>query len=194
MLHLTQERPHFCISHFTQREKTAIVPERQSGEDILIGEAPMQLFRYAALFLCLATLASPALGEEWQRFVIPSTGTSVEMPISTFKEQSELPDGGVGRRFFTPDRRADLTVQSIETPGELSPSAFLAQRKPPAGIQYRRVTSSFFVVSSIRNDRIWYNRCNRSPGRMHCVLINYPAAEKRQWDSIVTRISHTLRP
>jgi hypothetical protein len=25
------------------------------------------------------------------------------------------------------------------------------------------------------------------------VLINYPAAEKRQWDSVVTRISHTLR-
>jgi hypothetical protein len=195
VLHLTQERPHFCISHSTQREKTAIVPERQSGEDILIGEAPMQLFRFSAvLFLCLATLASPALGEEWQRFVIPSTGTSVEMPASTFREQSELPEGGVGRRFFRPDRRADLTVQSIENPSELSPSAFLAQRKPPAGIQYRRVTPSFFVVSSNRKDRIWYNRCNRSPGRMHCVLINYPAAEKRQWDSVVTRISHTLRP
>jgi hypothetical protein len=23
-------------------------------------------------------------------------------------------------------------------------------------------------------------------------MINYPAAEKRQWDSVVTRISHTL--
>lgn len=159
MLHPAPERLHFCVSHFTEREKTAIVPERQSGEDILIGEAPMQLFSFsAALFLCLATLASPALGEEWQRFVIPSTGTSVEMPTLTFREQSELPDGGVGRRFFTPDRRADFTVQSTENPGELSPSAFLAQRKPPAGIKYRRVTSSFFVVSSIRKDRIWYNR------------------------------------
>jgi hypothetical protein len=27
---------------------------------------------------------------------------------------------------------------------------------------------------------------------MNCILINYPRAEKRQWDSIVTRISHTL--
>jgi hypothetical protein len=25
------------------------------------------------------------------------------------------------------------------------------------------------------------------------VLINYPAAEKRQWDAVVTRISRTLR-
>lgn len=155
----------------------------------------MQIFPFSApLILCLATLASPALAEEWQRFVIPSTGTSVEIPASTFREQSELPEGGVGRRFFRPDRRADLTVQSIENPRELSPSEFLAQRKPPSGIQYQRVTSSFFVVSSTRKDRIWYNRCNRSPGRLHCVLINYPAAEERQWDSIVTRISLSLRP
>jgi hypothetical protein len=28
---------------------------------------------------------------------------------------------------------------------------------------------------------------------MNCVLINYPATEKRNWDSVVTRISHTLQ-
>jgi hypothetical protein len=48
-------------------------------------------------------------------------------------------------------------------------------------------------VSSIRKDRIWYNRCNRGSGAMNCVMINYPATEKRQWDGVVTRISHTLR-
>jgi hypothetical protein len=65
--------------------------------------------------------------------------------------------------------------------------------RPPAGIIYKRITSDFFVVSSIRGDRIWYNRCNRGQGSMNCVLINYPAAEKRQWDEVVTRISRTLR-
>jgi hypothetical protein len=49
------------------------------------------------------------------------------------------------------------------------------------------------VVSCTRGDRIWYNRCNRGNGSMNCVLINYPAAEKRQWDGVVTRISRTLR-
>jgi hypothetical protein len=28
---------------------------------------------------------------------------------------------------------------------------------------------------------------------MNCVLINYPSAEKRLWDGVLTRISHTLR-
>jgi hypothetical protein len=54
------------------------------------------------------------------------------------------------------------------------------------------VTSRFFAVSSIRNDRTWYNRCNRGNGYMNCVLINYPAAEERQWDAVVTRISLSL--
>ena len=54
------------------------------------------------------------------------------------------------------------------------------------------VTPYFFVVSSIRNDRIWYNRCNRGDRVMNCVMINYPAKEKRGWDGVVTRISHTM--
>jgi hypothetical protein len=84
-------------------------------------------------------------------------------------------------------------VQSVPNPENYSPATFLAKKRPPAGIIYKRITPEFFVVSSIRKDRIWYNRCNRGNGTIDCVLINYPAAEKRQWDSVVTRISHTLR-
>ena len=54
------------------------------------------------------------------------------------------------------------------------------------------ITPDFFAVSSVRKDRIWYNRCNRVVGYMNCILINYPRAEKLQWDGIVTRISLTL--
>ena len=63
---------------------------------------------------------------------------------------------------------------------------------PPPGIQYKRVTSDFFAVSSIRDGRTWYNRCNRANGYMNCILINYPASEERQWDAVVTRISLSL--
>ena len=130
---------------------------------------------------------------EWRRYEIPSTGTSVDMPVSIFTSDAGEPDGGTGRRFFTEDRRADLTVQSVPNPGNESPAAFLAKMRPPAGIVYKRITPDFFVVSSIRNDRIWYNRCNRGDSSMNCVMINYPVAEKRQWDAVVTRISRTLR-
>ena len=134
-----------------------------------------------------------AEGAAWQRLVVPTTGTNVEIPVTIFSNDAELSDGGTGRRFYTDDRRANLTVQSVANPENDSPATFLAKKNPPPGIIYKRVTPNFFVVSSIRNDRIWYNRCNRGDSSMNCVMINYPVAEKRQWDAVVTRISRTLR-
>jgi hypothetical protein len=124
--------------------------------------------------------------------VIPKTGAAVEIPISVFNQDAGLPQSGLGRRFYTDDHRADLTVQSIPNLANDSPATFLEKQRPPSDIVYKRVTRNFFVVSSFRNGRIWYDRCNRSGDYMNCILINYPAAEKRQWDEVVTRISHTL--
>jgi hypothetical protein len=147
----------------------------------------------AAVVLALFPALAFAGDVEWRRYAIPSTGTSVDMPTSIFTSDAGAPDGGTGRKFSTADGRADMTVQSVTNPSNESPATFLARMRPPAGIIYRRVTPNFFVVSSIRNDRIWYNRCNRGNGSMNCVMINYPAAEKRQWDAVVTRISRTLK-
>ena len=144
----------------------------------------------AAIVFILVPAAAGAT--EWQKYVIPSTGANVDIPVSIFTEDAGVTEGGDGRRFYTKDHRADLTFQSIPNVGNDSPATFLAKRKPPANIQYRRVTSRFFAVSSIRNGRTWYNRCNRANRYMQCVMINYPAAEERQWDAVVTRISLSL--
>jgi hypothetical protein len=128
----------------------------------------------------------------WERYVVPDTGTHVDIPTAIFSKDAGSPPTGYGRRFLTSDGRADLTVQSVYNEANSSPAAFLAKLNPPAGIVYRRVTSRFFAVSSVRNGKIWYNRCNFEGGFIHCVLMNYPAAEKRRWDDVVTRISLTL--
>lgn len=149
-----------------------------------------------ALLIAFVVAMVPGLAiaepPEWRRYVIPGTTAEVDVPVSIFTEDAGSPEGGIGRRFFTKDRRADLTLQSVPNPDNVSPANFLRKRQPPAGIQYKRVTPSFFAVSSIRNGRTWYNRCNRGNGYMNCVLINYPAAEERQWDTVVTRISLSL--
>jgi hypothetical protein len=147
---------------------------------------------FIAAVLGMGTVTSFAQATEWRRYVIPDTGANVDIPVSIFTEDAGAPEGGTGRRFFTQDRRADLTIQSVPNPANESPAEFLQKRRPPPGIQYKRVTPRFFAVSSIRKDRTWYNRWNRTKGYMHCVLINYPAAEERQWDAIVTRISLSL--
>src|SRR5436190_8728952 len=114
-----------------------------------------------ATALTFAPAMADAGGTEWRRYIIPNTGASIDMPISIFSRDGGPPESGAGRRFFTDNNRADLTVQSIPNAANDSPAEFLAKKRPPAGIIYKRITSDFFVVSSIRNDRIWYNRCNR---------------------------------
>ena len=156
--------------------------------------------RKTRIFLTIGALLCPALASAqdsgWVRYAVPDSGARVDMPAGIFSVDAGAPESGFGRRFTTPDGRAKLAVQSIPNDGNASPAAFLAAMKPPANVVYRRVTPRFFVLSSIRDGNIWYNRCNaskQSGGRfMNCVLINYPAGEKRQWDGVVTRISRTL--
>jgi hypothetical protein len=147
-----------------------------------------------ATTLALATLAlagAVSAQSGWSTYRISETGASVDIPGSIFTEAAGKPDG-YGQRFRSADGSADLTVQSAPNPSGDTPAAFLAKKRPPANIIYKRITPNYFVVSSIKGDKIWYDRCNFPSGFVHCVLLNYPARDKRQWDGVVTRISHSL--
>jgi hypothetical protein len=146
----------------------------------------------AFILLSAMSLTARAADAEWQTYTVPESGLSVDVPRSIFEEDGGATQGTPGRKFFTKDHRADLTVKAVPNPNNDTAGAFLEKMRPPARMQYRRVTPEFFAVSSIRNGRTWYNRCNRANGFMNCVLINYPAREERQWDAVVTRISLSL--
>jgi len=123
----------------------------------------MNAFRSAcAISLSLVPAMANAGDADWRSYVLPKSGAAVEVPVTIFSKQAELPEGGLGWRFTTGDGRADLTAQALPNSANDSPAMFLAKMRPPSGIVYKRVTPSFFVVSSVRNGRIWYNRCNRS--------------------------------
>jgi hypothetical protein len=147
---------------------------------------------YLVIPLLLLPECAAAQSTVWRTYVVAETGAKVDVPVTIFSNDAGELDGGSGRRFLTSDGRANLTVQSIPNTENDSPAVFLAKKNPPARIIYKRVTSRFFVASSVLNGKIWYNRCNRAAGYMLCVLINYPQAEKRQWDGVVTRISNSL--
>ena len=149
-------------------------------------------FPFIALGLALSPMVAAAEPVSWSRYQVPETGAAVDIPTSIFSEQAGKPEVGYGVRFLTSDRRADLTVQSVPNDAGFSPAAFLARKNPPRDTVYKRVTPRFLVISSFRKGKIWYDRCNFAGRYINCVLINYPAAEKRQWDGVVTRISSTL--
>jgi hypothetical protein len=144
------------------------------------------------LAVCPVSASTPPIG--WQKYVVPETGTNIDFPNEIFTQDAGRPDWGYGRRFQTSDGRANLTVNSIANKDNDSPASFLRKHfaLPPSAAVYRRVTGNFFAVSGFYNKRIWYNRCNFAGGFIHCILLNYPANEKRQWDYVVTQISHTL--
>jgi hypothetical protein len=129
---------------------------------------------------------------DWQRYVVAESGANLDLPKAIFSNEAGKPETGYGARFLTSDGRANLTVQSVPNEANETPATFLVRKHPPRDIVYRRVTANFFVVSSFRNGLIWYDRCNFAGRFITCVLINYPAAEKKRWDSIVTRISNSL--
>jgi hypothetical protein len=151
-----------------------------------------QFIALVALGLALSPGVAATEPISWNRYQVPETGAGIDFPTSIFTEPAGKPESGYGGRFLTSDRRADLTVQSVANDAGLSPAGFLAKKNPPPDIVYKRVTPQFFVVSSFRKGKIWYDRCNFAGRFIHCVLINYPAAENRQWDRVVTRISNTL--
>jgi hypothetical protein len=145
-----------------------------------------------ALGLALLPTLAAAEPISWVTYRVPETGAAVDLPTSIFTEEAGKPEAGYGARFLSSDRRADVTVQSVANDAGFSPAEFLARKNPPSNIVYKKVTPRFFVVSSFAKGKIFYDRCNFAGRLINCVLINYPAAEKRQWDSVVTRISNTL--
>jgi hypothetical protein len=149
--------------------------------------------RKALFVTCLLTISSGAVAEPigWHKYVVTETGASVDMPTIFSRDMGPTKEGH-GRLFMTSDGRATLAVQSVQNLDHPSPAAYLAEKHPPSNIFYKRITDNFFVVSSFRNNLIWYDRCNFLGGFINCVIINYPTAEKRQWDGVVTRISHSL--
>jgi hypothetical protein len=154
---------------------------------------PMALNRLmATAVLTLWPVLATAQPNDWHRYVVAETGTAVDLPRDIFSDDAGKPETGYGGRFLTSDRRANLTVHAVRNEANDTPAAFLAKKNPPPGIVYRRVTANFFVVSSFRNGLIWYDRCNFAGRFVTCILINYPAAEKKRWDAVVTRISNSL--
>jgi hypothetical protein len=102
---------------------------------------------------------------------------------------------GPGQRFTTPDGRARVAVWTDRNAVRDTPESYLRNtfKIPPDTRDYVRITSGFFVVSGDSGDRTYYLRCNRSPAAFHCFNLTYPVQDKANWDTIVSRMSRTLR-
>jgi hypothetical protein len=135
---------------------------------------------------------------QWTVFVEPSLGTRMDLPSAVFTTADGAAYRGVGRQFKTADGRAALAVYSQRNAQRDTPASYLRKNFsfPRTTVTYERITRDFFAVSGVRENMIYYSRCNVSPsgGTLHCFDLQFPATEKPAWDAIVTRMSRSLRP
>ena len=122
-----------------------------------------------------------------------------EYPADIFSVPDGKADKGLGQRFNSADGRSVLTIYARENEDDDTPASYLRKnlRVARSSLDYQRVTRSFFAISSEHQDIVLYSRCNFSTdagGAIHCFDLVYPREDKRAWDSIVTRISRSLRP
>jgi hypothetical protein len=141
--------------------------------------------------------AGAAAGDSGWTSYADDYGTMFDFPAGIFSVAEGAPPIGNGRRFRTADGRAELNAYTLDNAEHESARAYLARhlRSEFKNLDYHRVSDRFFAVSGIVRGKTFYSRCNyESPrGPMHCIYLAYPSAENHAWDSVVTRISRSLR-
>jgi len=141
------------------------------------------------------TAAAAERPSGWGRYRDRQLGMAFDFPSHIFSLRS-AEQGREGVVFSTPDGRARIRVFSVDNEANDTPRSYLRKIAKPdeAKFTYVRTKRRFFVASGTREGNIFYSRCNfRSSGeRVSCFQLDYPQAEKRAWDDVVTRISLSL--
>jgi hypothetical protein len=145
-----------------------------------------------------ALSAVPQVGLVSWTVITDSFGASVDYPASIFTVSAPPPPRGIGRSLASEDGSARFMMYAERNDNHMSPQQYIRRNLsgPQSQLQYRRVSDRFFAISSTTPNDIFYSRCNfpqGASGNIHCIFLSYPKNEKRAWDSIVTRMSLSLR-
>jgi hypothetical protein len=140
--------------------------------------------------------AAALAGPGWGQYRDEQAGVVFDFPGHIFAadtaEQSER-----GTVFTSTDGRARIRVFGLANEAGDSPARYLRRvaRPEQANFTYVRTTPRFFVAAGRRDGMIFYRRCNFAGGSGHigCLQLDYPQRDKRAFDSVVTRISRSLR-
>lgn len=139
-------------------------------------------------------LATAAQAESFRRYRNDRFGTAADVPAGW--RMGAAPENDDGRTFSAPDGSAKILVWggfAVLPPDE----EFALRMKPDTGetVDYKSRGRDWFVVSGRKGDRIFYRKSLLGCGGTvwHSVLLDYPAANKKAFDPIVTRVAGSLR-
>ena len=143
----------------------------------------------------LGWLAPAQAGNSWKRYVNERFGVTADHPADW--SAGRPPDNGDGLRFSSPDGEAYVSISgSLHTFDTAAESLdIVAQVEPGATVTFQKRGPRSIVQSGVHGDRIFYKRsflaCNNQV--WNNLVIEYPAARKREFDPVVAHVSASFK-
>src|SRR6185437_13958306 len=149
------------------------------------------------ILVIVGITASAAAQERWMTYANPRFGTTVDYPANLFPQRDPPPANGDGQGFRSRDGHMRLSAWGQYNVNDDTPESYVKGIvEPDGGLTYRQITSRYFVVSGLRNGEVFYQRCNfaaKPDDVVDCFKLTYPTASKAAMDSVVARVSRSLR-
>jgi len=167
----------------------------------------MEKARFIPLGIVILTVlcgSAPAFAEgggsvDWETYRSERFGFSLLYPANSLDRRSETPDGR-GVEFVSSDGRARLKVIAADNADRVSlsdyRSAILREFSQGNELTYGPMGQSWFVLSGIRGDSIYYQKVLFACGGrvINAFALTYPEQERRGFDPIVTTIEKNFHP
>jgi hypothetical protein len=149
----------------------------------------------AAIVVALAPLAAFAQAK-WLTYTNVRFAFAVDYPADTFPSYVES-DNSDGATFSASEPGVELRAFGFWNNDHQRSRTLLTERYAGKTLSYSAVKRDYFVASGRQEGRdgaaIFYDRCNLAGERVVCVNLVYPAAQKKKWDAVVSRVTRSLR-
>jgi len=140
-------------------------------------------------------LAGTAMAAGWQTYVNDRFGSTADVPVGWRAGTPPANDDGL--EFTAPDGQASLIVSGSLNVWDKLDEAFAIYATPDEGetITYQQRDKQSIVISGTKGDRIFYRKSILScRGTVwNSIAIEYPTAQKKAFDAIVTHVAASLR-
>jgi hypothetical protein len=155
--------------------------------------------KFAGIVLSALLLAGPAHAGDWTSYANARFGETIDIPPGFVNDVPE-PENGDGLTFHSADGKAELLVwgnnlvdEDFKADGQ---SRVSDETDNGWDVSYQKdAGQAWGVYSGSKGNRIMYARSIASCKRAQAVhfRIEYPGAQKKEYDAIVDRLSKSLK-
>ena len=151
--------------------------------------------RYFLVLLTLTFWAPPAAaGQTYKRYVNERFGVTADRPAD-WRVGNE-PENGDGLRFTSPDGKAFVSISgSLQTFDTVNEELDIIAEEKGGQVTLEKRGPRSIVQSGLRGDMIFYKRslltCKDQV--WNNLVIEYPAARKKEFDTLVAHVAKSLR-